>query len=101
MVTSALSKKATFSGYWFSFHPYQRDMLQSHKRAFAALGCGTKDSILLIPAAEFVPLLDRCNTTERNGKTYWHVHVIKDKEGYALRVKKGAEPVRLNKFLLE
>jgi len=94
-------KRADFSGYWFSFHPHQRDMLLSHKHAFIALGCGSKDSILLIPAVEFVPLLDRCNITERDGKSYWHVHVKKRKDDYFLKSKKGGEPVSLSQFLLK
>ena len=100
-INSREYKKAMASGFWFVFHPHQRDMLQNYKQAFVALGCGSKDSILLIPAAEFVPWLDRCNTTERNGKSYWHVKVTRDKEGFVLQVKKGAESVRLNEFLLK
>jgi hypothetical protein len=39
--------------------------------------------------------------TEREDRFYWHVRIHKDKEGYLLRVKKGADTVRLNEYLLK
>jgi hypothetical protein len=94
-------KRATQSGFWFSFHPHQRDLLQGHQRAFVALGCATENSILLIPAVDFVSWLEKCHKTEREDRFYWHIRITKDKNGYILRVRKGTEPVRLNKFLLK
>ena len=66
-----------------------------------ALGCGSPDAVLLIPGANFVAWLDRFNTTERADKIYWHVKVARGKDGYLLRVKKGADVVRLNEYLLK
>ncbi len=100
-INSREYRKATHSGYWFAFHPHQRDLLQCHLQAFVALGCASKDSILLIPAVDFVPWLERCHKTERADRFYWHIRVTKDKAGYVLRVKKGTEPVRLTKYLLK
>jgi hypothetical protein len=100
-INSREYKKATSSGFWFAFHPHQRDMLQNREKSFVALGCGSKDSILLVPAADFVPWLEKCHKTERENRFYWHIRVTKDKDGYVSQVKKGTEPVRLNKFLLK
>jgi hypothetical protein len=100
-INSREYKKATSSGYWFAFHPHQRDLVQNHEQSFVALGCGSKDSILLIPAADFLPLLARCHKTEREDRFYWHIRIEKDKDGYVLRTKKGTEPVRLNQFLVK
>jgi hypothetical protein len=95
------AKHSTHSGYWFAFHPHQRDLLQNHKQTFVALGCGSADTILLIPGKIFVKWLDRFHKTEREDRFYWHVRIHKDKEGYLLRVKKGADTVRLNEYLLK
>lgn len=86
---------------WFAFHPHQRDLLQSHEETFVALGCGSPETILLIPGRTFVAWLERCNKTERDGKSCWHFKVKKNTEGYLLDVKKGAGVIRLNEFLLK
>ena len=100
-INSREYKKAASSGYWFGFHPHHRDMLQNHEKSFVALGCGSKDSILLVPAADFVPWLEKCYKTEQEARFYWHIRVTKDKDGYVLRLRKGTEPVRLDKYLLQ
>jgi len=95
------AKRSGQSGYWFAFHPHQRDLLQNHKQTFVALGCGSADTILLIPGNIFIKWLDRFHKTERDDRFYWHIRIHKDKEGYLLRVKKGADTVRLNEYLLK
>ena len=100
-INSREYKKTKGSGYWFAFHPHQRDLLQNHKQTFVALGCGSADLILLIPGATFVSWLDRFHTTERGDKFYWHIRVEKNKDGYLLRVKKGTDVVRVNEYLLK
>ena len=100
-INSREYKNSRHSGYWFAFHPHQRDLLKNHKRTFVAFGCGSEDSVLLIPGTTFVKWLDRFHKTELDNRFYWHVRIHKDKEGYLLRVKKGAEPVRLNEYLLK
>jgi len=100
-INSREYKKSKHSGYWFAFHPHQRDLLQNHKQTFVALGCGSQDAILLIPGPKFIKWLERFHITELEDRFYWHVRVDKDKDGYLLRVKKGAEAVRLNEYLLK
>jgi hypothetical protein len=100
-INSREYKKPNSSGYWFAFHPHQRDLLQNHKKTFVALGCGSQESILLIPGATFVKWLERFHMTELEDRFYWHVRVDKDKGGFLLRVKKGAEVITLNEYLLK
>ncbi len=100
-INSREYKKSKHLAYWFAFHPHQRDLLQHHTKTFVALGCGSAETILLIPGANLVAWLDRFNTTERGDRVYWHVKVTKDKDGFLLQVKKGAEPVGLNDYLLK
>jgi len=100
-INSREYKKTKGSGYWFAFHPYQRDLLKNDKQTFVALGCGSADSLLLIPGITFVSWLDRFHTTERGDKFYWHIRVEKNKDGYMLRVKKGEDVVKVNEHLLK
>jgi len=44
-------------GYWFAFHPHQRDILQNADTAYLAFGCGSETLILLIPAIDFIQWL--------------------------------------------
>ncbi|MEO5804794.1 MAG: hypothetical protein ABIR24_14815, partial [Verrucomicrobiota bacterium] len=100
-INSREYKKAKGSGYWFAFHPHHRDLLKNHKQTFVALGCGSVDTILLIPGGKFVSWLDRFHTTEKDDRFYWHVRVEKNKDGYLLRVKKGSDVVRVSEYLLK
>ena len=100
-INSREYKKAKGSGYWFAFHPHQRDLLKNHKQTFVALGCGSADSILLIPGVNFVSWLDRFHTTQQADRFYWHIRVEKNRDGYLLKVKKGTDVVRVNEYLLE
>ncbi len=100
-INSREYKKPKNLDYWFAFHPHQRDLLQNHKQTFVALGCGSPETILLIPGKVFVSWLDRFNKTEREDKFYWHVKVRKNSEGYTLHVKKGAGSIKLNEYLIK
>lgn len=100
-INSREYKKANASGYWFAFHPHQRDLLSEGAKTFLALGCGSPEAVLVIPGETFVKWLDRFHVTELEGRFYWHIRVDKDKEGFLLRVKKGSEPVRLNQYLVK
>jgi hypothetical protein len=101
-INSREYQKPKHLGYWFAFHPYQVVSLQNYEQTYVALGCGSSETILLIPGKLFVTWLDRLNKTEREGKFYWHVRVTKkDNEGYMLRAKKGANDINLNEYLLK
>lgn len=100
-INSREYKKTKASGYWFAFHPHQRDLLRDGSKTFLALGCGSKENILLIPGPTFVQWLERFHITELEGRFYWHIRIDKDKDRYLLRVKKGAEVVPLDQYLIK
>ncbi len=100
-INSREYKKAKVSGFWFAFHPHQRDLLSDGLKTFLALGCGSKENILLIPGAAFVNWLERFHITELEGRFYWHIRIDKDKDHFLLRVKKGAEGVQLDQYLIK
>lgn len=100
-INSREYKKTKTSGYWFAFHPHQRDLLSEGPRSFLALGCGSPDTVLLIPGEQFLQWLDRLHITELDNRYYWHIRVNQDKDGFLLRVKKGEDTVRLNQYLIK
>lgn len=100
----AISKEYTKGnknfGYWFAFHPHQKEFVEKVPNGLVALGCGSKNQILLIQSSKFVPLLENMNTTERDGRYYWHVHISKEKNKFFLQFKKGNQAVDLTEYLL-
>jgi hypothetical protein len=86
--------------YWFAFHPHQRDFLENHEKSFVAFGCGSDDTIILIPWSEFYPQLNEMNITEKGDKFYWHVHITHRGDGFFLHQKGGADSVDVTKFIL-
>jgi len=42
-------------GYWFAFHPHQRESIQAAPRSFAVLGCGDSNVVFVIPLPDFLP----------------------------------------------
>lgn len=86
--------------FWFAFHPHQRDFLSNSQHCYVAFGCGSAETILLIPALEFIPWLDEMNITEKENRYYWHVHISYVGNEYVLHLKGGVEPVNLSRFIL-
>jgi hypothetical protein len=103
MVNCAVSKEYhpdTTPGYWFAFHPHQREALRQMTQAFVAFGCGSSKRLLLIPFSEFEQWLDGFNTTQKEDRLYWHVIIYRKGEKYTLQRKKGETAVELTKYLM-
>ena len=56
--------------------------------------------LVLIPFADFEPWLDESWTTTSGDRPYWHVTIIRDREKYSLRRRKGSKVVDLTKYVL-
>jgi hypothetical protein len=103
MVNCAVSKEYhpdTTPGYWFAFHPHQREALRQTKQAFVAFGLGSSKRLLLIPFSEFEQWLDGLNTTQKEDSSYWHVIIYRKGEKYTLQRKKGEKAVDLTQYLM-
>ena len=102
-ITLAISKEykgSGYDGYWFAFHPYHKDFLSESQNGFVAFGCGSEETLLLIPKEDFLSWLDFLNVTERNNKTYWHVIIRKENSELELHPKKGKSRINLDKYLI-
>lgn len=99
-VVSRKYEDAKQGNYWFAFHPHQREELEKTSSSYAAFGCGTPEYVFLIPGHAFVPWLDGMNTTEKEGRMYWHVQIF-DQDGKIWLVrKKGEAKIDLSEYLV-
>ncbi len=88
-------------GYWYAYHPHQREFLGNAEKAFAAFGCGSKDIVLLIPKDALDGWLDGLHTTTRDdGRSYWHVRIQNEGGKFRLLRRAGFESVDLTAYLL-
>lgn len=102
-LTCAISKTYERRGqvwFWYAFHPHQKEFLEQAHESFIAFGCGSEETLLLIPSAEFVTWLDGMNITQRDDRFYWHVHISKEADQLMLHRKKGFKPLELTRFLV-
>ena len=99
-VVCAVSKRHADGGYWFAFHPYQKELLEGSTQGFVALGCGSSDKVLLIPIREFSPWLSGMGTTEVERGYYWHVLIHGGKDKLVLYRRKGEPRIDLTPYLL-
>jgi hypothetical protein len=101
-VASKAHESGSNTYYWYAFHPYYRDALEEHERSYIAFGCGGPGKVLLFDLAEFVKWVPSMNTTEREDKTYWHVHFVEDQDGkIELRFRGGIPSVDVTDRLLK
>lgn len=70
---SPLYQNPSSTGYWFGFHPGQRDALALYPNAYVAFGCGSPEQLLMIPFDTFQAWLPTFNQTVLEERFYWHV----------------------------
>ena len=87
-------------GYWFAFHPHQKSYLASVERAFIALGCGSEQTILMIPFLDFQTWLKGLNITKREDQFYWHIMIVREDGKLILHRRRGFERIDLSKYVL-
>lgn len=103
-LTCAISKehdKGDAKWYWFAFHPHQREFVESADNSFVAFGCGSAEVTVLIPANEFLAWLEQMNTTEKEDRLYWHVHISRQNGELLLHPKRGFRNIDLSKYLID
>ena len=86
--------------YWFAFHPHQKTYLDAAAKAYVALGCGSEDTVVLIPHERFDTWLEGMNMTRKQERSYWHVKVYRKSEKVVLRRRKGQPQIDLSEYLL-
>jgi len=91
--------RKTGAGYWFAFHPHQRELLSSARQGYVAFGCGSPGTIILIPFSDFNSWIDGLNVTKTDERMYWHVHIRREKGSTFLDRRKGFARINVSSFL--
>lgn len=102
-VVCAISKMHEVLGhpsYWFAFHPYQKNFLESAPNGFLVLGCGSPKTVLSIPAADLFPWLPDMWTTQRADTFYWHIRVHEESNRYTWDRRAGLGRIDVSKYLV-
>lgn len=86
--------------YWFAFHTHQREYLNTFQTAYVALGCGSSESLLLIPFKDFQEWLSGMNMTHTESREYWHVQIIKRSKKFILLQKANIDRIDLTRYLV-
>ena len=63
------------TNYWYAYHPQWDEFLRAGSFGYFVLGCVDKKVAYVLPHAEISGQLPELNTTSRNGRTYWHIHL--------------------------
>lgn len=94
--------KGSHSVYWFAFYPHQEELLADADDGYLAFGCGSEDTVVLMPFDDFAPILPNLNQTHRDdGTSYWHVHIFGEDGRLLLQQKGGRESVEVTSWRLD
>lgn len=90
MVTSKTYLQGSKKRYWFAYHSYFKENLEEYRDKYIAYGCGSADTIFIIPVRFMEEKKDGMNITRcENGKMYRHVFIYEEQEGqYNLQLSK-------------
>jgi len=89
-------------GFWFAFHPHQRQMLQAANKSYVGFGCGSSNQIILFKFSEFEKFLHSMNQTHRDdGTYYWHVQLRQESGNWRLQLRKGEDQPDITDHLLK
>ena len=101
LLNSKSYPEASGRGFWYGFRPNQEEFLSQARSAFVAFGCGSEESILLIPFGRFKGLLPKLATTPAPDGGITHSHVIIFNEGSRYSIRVGEKDVDVSDYLLK
>jgi len=93
--------KGKYPKYWFAFHPHQKETIANYENGYVAFGCGSAETLIAVPAVEFVSWLEKFNITDLEDRFYWHVKISEEKGKFIIETKAGQQPVDATKYLLK
>ncbi len=72
--------------YWYTFHKYQKDVLDKYKNSYVMLYFDDKDECILIETEKLYATLSKLGKTQNGESIGWHLH-IQDIDGiYSIRI---------------
>lgn len=101
-LTSSEKDRGRYLEYWFGLRTNQKDALESVRKSYLALACGSENKIIVMPYVDFSNWLDDMSTTaDVQQIKHWHITVKEEKGQFILRLKTGSENVNLTGYLLK
>lgn len=101
-LTSSERDKGAYLDYWFGLRVNQKNALESAEKAYVALGCGSKNKIILVPYRVFSKWLDDMSTSVKEGHIrHWHITVVEKGSNFLLRLKAGRQDKDLIGYILK
>ena len=88
------------SGFWFSFHNHSKEKLLKVENSYLCLGCGSENSILMIPIQDIMQWLDKLGTTESKGRFYHHLRIKKRNDKFLIKTTKEYENISIHNYLI-
>jgi len=87
--------------YWYAYHPQWHQFLQEGAEAHLLLGCMDLPFAFALPLAVLTPLLGTFNTTEKDGRTYWHVKLGQtSSDRFTLLLPKRSDALPIDEYRL-
>lgn len=87
-------------GFWFAFHPYQKEYLEEARQGLVAFACGDAATVLLIPLTDFLRWLPGMHETISSDRRYWHVRIKRSSGRFTMNRRKGQERIDLTKYVV-
>ncbi len=88
--------------YWYAHHTPWQEFLERVTSGFLALGCVDANFAFLLPFDVLGEKLPHLNTTIRNGKTYWHIHITNPEPNfYQMLVPRTGEHLDLTPLTIQ
>jgi hypothetical protein len=89
------------SGYWFGFRRHQRDTILAYANGYAAFGCGSAETLIVVPAKIFASWLEKFHTTDDGERFYWHVRISAEASKITMITKSGIKAVDVTEYLVK
>lgn len=87
--------------YWYAHHTPWQEFLDRTTSGFLALGCMDANFAFVLPSDVLGEKLPHLNTTIRNGKTYWHIHITNPEPNlYKMLVPRTGEHLDLTPYVI-
>jgi hypothetical protein len=101
LVSREYENPAGSLAYWYGLRVHQKQWLDKAVESYVAFGCGSEQTLLLVPLTDVASWLPGLHTTERDGTTlYWHVRIERDGDSFTLSGKEGVPKRDISKYLL-
>lgn len=72
--------------YWYTFHKYQKDILDKYKSSYIILYFDDKDECILIEAEKLYTTLSKLGKTQNGDSIGWHLHIQEINGVYSIRI---------------